>query len=149
MIQKLKLCSSCKEIKPAIDFYTRNNGKNLRTKCIKCLNKHEYSRKEDIQTSSYIACRQRSSKNRLKLLRFERANEIKREKYILLETRKQDKKKFKIVNDLDREFILNLIKDGCSYCKRQQSECKMTLDRIDNAKGHMKNNVIASCTNCK
>lgn len=49
--------------------------------------------------------------------KFERANNIKREKWIVREAKDQDRRKRKLENDLSKEFVLNMIKDGCSYCE--------------------------------
>lgn len=48
-------------------------------------------------------------------------------------------------NDLDLEFVKNLIKNPCIYCGDTEN---IGLDRIDNSKGHTKNNVIPCCYIC-
>jgi hypothetical protein len=67
------------------------------------------------------------------------------DKYILADSRKTDKKAG-LRNDLDREFIRDTIKDGCSYCG--ETKLRMTLDRIDNEVGHLKTNVVPACIRC-
>lgn len=49
-------------------------------------------------------------------------------------------------NDLDLEFIRSLIALPCSYCLRKTD--RMSIDRIDNAIGHIKTNVVPACRRC-
>ena len=147
MITPTKICSKCNKEKLANEFYTRNNGKNLRTKCIKCLNPHEYKRHKNNNSQAYKENRKKAYKNVKIKQKFERANNINRPKYIILESRRQDT----IHNrsyDLDFKFVEKLIQSGCKYCGAQPENCKMSIDRIDNTKGHIKTNVIPSCVNC-
>jgi hypothetical protein len=72
----------------------------------------------------------------------------------------QDKlKKFNEENFIDFEFVKNMLYETslkCSYCKENvlfrydiQREMKQwTLDRIDNNKGHSKDNVVIACLKC-
>lgn len=67
------------------------------------------------------------------------------ERWILQDARKWDAKhgmKF----DLTKEFIQKMIKNGCEYCG--ENNLRMTLDRIDNTKGHTKDNVRPACIRC-
>lgn len=48
--------------------------------------------------------------------------------------------------DLTDEYVLDLYKGPCSYCR--SSSLAMTLDRIDNNKGHTKENCIPCCRRC-
>lgn len=66
-------------------------------------------------------------------------------KSILVDSRKYDKK-FHYENDLDLVFIENIIKNDCFYCG--ENNLRKTLDRIDNSKGHMKENVLLACERC-
>ena len=70
-----------------------------------------------------------------------------REKYILDDARKSDRKHGR-ENNLDVDFVRDLIKDGCSYCGRTDQTIIITLDRIDNSIGHLKSNVVPSCMDC-
>lgn len=47
--------------------------------------------------------------------------------------------------NIDLEFAENLIKDGCIYCG---DTSRIGLDRIDNKKGHIKDNVVPACYIC-
>ena len=50
-------------------------------------------------------------------------------------------------NDLDIEFVKETYKQGCYYCGDKAIR-NMTLDRIDNTKGHLKSNCICACVQC-
>ena len=60
----------------------------------------------------------------------------------------QDKKKgFDISDNADSEFIENMLKGGCIYCGEKDWH-ELGLDRIENSKGHSKNNVVCACRLC-
>lgn len=49
-------------------------------------------------------------------------------------------------NDLDMDFMINEIFDNpCSYCGTLE---KVGCDRLDNSKGHTKDNVVPACYEC-
>ena len=79
------------------------------------------------------------------LARKARKDPSKRARFILEDTRKDDRSRGHL-NDLSREWIEASIQDGCFYCG--ESELLMILDRIDNFKGHTKDNVHAACIRC-
>lgn len=64
---------------------------------------------------------------------------------IYQDTRTSDKKHQRD-NDLSYEFIQNIINCSCPDCGRDGE--RMSLDRIDNSKGHTKDNVRACCARC-
>ena len=67
------------------------------------------------------------------------------DRYIFEDSRGSDRKKgYK--NDLTREFITKQIVKGCSYCG--ETELRMTLDRINNNRGHTEDNVVPACIRC-
>jgi hypothetical protein len=60
---------------------------------------------------------------------------------------KYSDKKRGYANDLDLAFVTALFQLGaCSYC--EETELRLTLDRIDNTKGHTKVNVVLACVRC-
>jgi len=64
---------------------------------------------------------------------------------IYTDTRKSDAKHQR-ENNLTYEFIKDTINCSCPDCGR--AGIRMTLDRIDNAKGHTMDNVRACCVRC-
>lgn len=66
-------------------------------------------------------------------------------RWILEDSRKSDKLK-NLLNNMDVVFIANTIQNGCHYCG--ETKLRMTLDRIDNDKGHTKDNVLPACIRC-
>lgn len=66
-------------------------------------------------------------------------------KYVLRDARGSDKKKG-FTNDLDREFVDEMLRLPCIYCG--EDSVRMTLDRIDNSLGHLKSNIVPACIRC-
>lgn len=68
-----------------------------------------------------------------------------REKYILRGYRENDKKK-NLECTLTEEWIVNnILNKTCTYCG---TNIKLGCDRIDNSKGHTKDNCIPCCYSC-
>lgn len=74
-----------------------------------------------------------------------RSNPENRARWILKDSRKSDRK-LKRDNDLTEDFIEEKIAQGCNYCG--ETQLQLTLDRIDNSKGHTKENVVPCCIRC-
>ena len=66
-------------------------------------------------------------------------------RFILREARRSDKLRG-VVCDLTKAQIETLIAKGCDYCG--EMNLRMTLDRIDNSKGHTLSNVVPACIRC-
>lgn len=49
-------------------------------------------------------------------------------------------------NNLTIQHVMDLISKSCTYCGNDKM--RMTLDRIDNTKGHLIANVVPSCVRC-
>lgn len=75
-----------------------------------------------------------------------RAALVNQERWILEDSRRDDRRRRGVENDLDIQFIRDAIKKGCSYCGERQ--LRMTLDRIDNGLPHTKANVVPACIRC-
>jgi len=84
-------------------------------------------------------CRSKQDKEQYKNIKY-------RSIVLLSQYRRIDKKKG-FENDLTKEFILsNIISQPCFYCR--DSLENIGCDRIDNQKGHCKNNVVPCCDIC-
>lgn len=56
----------------------------------------------------------------------------------------RDKKK-NLTCDIELKWLRDFVAGGCHYCGDKH---RVGLDRIDNTKGHTKDNVVASCYDC-
>lgn len=139
---KSKICVSCNETKPTDDFHFKNRAKGiLYPHCKVC-------RKERDGKIERIRDKERERTNSRKVLarvREERLLGINIAKHILTDSRGMDRKKSR-TNDLDLPFIENMISKSCSYCG--ENEIRLTLDRVDNTRGHTKDNVVTACCRC-
>lgn len=122
------VCGSCHEEKDETKFGRIRDTKYRRGTCFACYAKIDYRNNRE---------------------RFLRGAKIRRHNNpssaIYADSRKSDKKKGR-ANDLTKEFIKKQIEKGCSYCG--ETESRMTLDRIDNGRGHTMDNVVPACIRC-
>jgi len=134
----MKTCNKCKLSKPEIDFY--RTGDRLRSSCKTCWN-------ADAQARRSRNGRNYGAKDRRRLTRLseERASGNNPAKFIWIDSRSSDRKAGRD-NDLTKEFIAAEVAKGCIYCG--ESDIRMTLDRIDNSKGHIQSNVVPACLRC-
>lgn len=138
------ICSKCLIDQPEDDFPRRtiDGQRVLRKTCKSCYYGNEYKR-EKLQgkRGTMKQNKQQSERNKT-----QRANNIRRGYFLLNDCRNSDRK-HKRHHDLDREFVDKMLKVGqCSYC--EETELKLTLDRIDNELGHVKDNVRLACIRC-
>lgn len=135
-------CKKCDFIKPETDFpLNRTNGREYRkTTCNSCDNKARLGRKitPPIKTDKF---RKRVNAASRKW----NQNPKNRPTQIVQDARYSDEKKG-LVSDLDKEWVAEQIANPCSYCG--EKEILMTLDRIDNSIGHLKNNLLPACGRC-
>lgn len=138
---RTKTCTVCGCTKPLEEMcQVQNRGRPVyyRSVCVACDNKRAQHRRDTGAAKKWEA-------TRLAKQRHERTDLAFQDKYIFLDSRGSDRKSGR-PNDLDREFIREAIKNGCAYCG--ETELRMTLDRIDNEKGHTKDNVVPACLRC-
>jgi hypothetical protein len=142
MIEETRVCNHCGEEKPLSEMSKeKKNGKiYYRRRCHKC----DSARKIKWQKENYDKYSE-SQAQVLKRRREQRSALEESHKYIYWDSRGSDKKKA-LDNDLTKEFIRDLIAEGCRYCG--ETNIRMTLDRIDNTIGHTQNNVIPCCIRC-
>ena len=134
-------CNACHKSEGEVKFGWRTvDGKRYKKHiCNGCRRSYE---KQFVRSS---ASKKQQSDHNSRKERSERANGKNVAKFILSDSKKFDKKRC-FDNDLDHEFIEQTIANECHYCG--ETELKMTLDRIDNSKGHVKTNVLPACIRC-
>jgi len=137
----MKRCNGCHKGKDESEFsYRVVNGKRyLRTQCRKCESRKRFVRPYSKEATGRAQARYSEKIRHLRLSNFDTA------RWILRDSRGSDKKNGRR-NDLDAKFVESTIKNGCSYCG--ETAIRMTLDRIDNEKGHIRNNVVPACIRC-
>lgn len=138
---KLRVCRKCGAKKPQEEFSFAGNGYR-RSNCKKCDSFLRQQRPRNLPTDIQRQSRNTRNANRLKK---ERDDPRHNAKFIYEDSRKSDRKHLR-KNDLTKEFIKGEIEKGCSYCG--ETELRMTLDRIDNERGHTKDNVVPACIRC-
>jgi hypothetical protein len=142
--QSVKYCPSCKETKPHSDYHWRtvSGRRHPRAHCKICENlkrrRRSYMPNDDPR-------RIRSIKFRNHRWKTDRHYGTDIGRFILSDSRKADRLKNR-ANDLDLPFIDSLIIHPCTYCLNDT--IRMTLDRIDNDKGHTRDNVQPACIRC-
>lgn len=138
-----KLCKACGDKKSLEEFPFNSPAKSgkryRRCYCRPCL-----SRIRQGHNTSPEARKRADDKKRRKQTAQRAANE-RTDHWIWQDSRKSDKKRG-FDNDLTKEFIAEQIAKGCSYCG--ETELRMTLDRIDNEKGHTMGNTVPACIRC-
>jgi len=136
----MKKCKTCGELKEESDLASfRRCGKvYYRSQCRPCEAKRAVVRRQ--RPEAKARAHQRYLRRRASRARGEDPD-----KWILYDSRKSDRKRGR-ENDLDREFIATQIEKGCVYCG--ETSIRMTLDRIDNEKGHVRLNVVPACLRC-
>jgi len=125
-----KTCTRCNKEKSVTGFAQAGNDPRYRRKvCNACRGRADRARNRDKRNAHHRDVRNASPIQSL----------------IWVDSRKEDRKKGRD-NDLTKDFIAAEIAKGCSYCG--ESEIRMTLDRIDNNKGHTMDNVVPACIRC-
>ncbi len=136
-----KICTLCGRSTPEVTFGWRTvSGRRYpNTRCVKCKSKFDRRYQKNPDSVREINKRRYSKRKQ------ERTTSVNRAKYVFWDTRQMD---FRLgrENDLTKEFIETLVSQPCSYCG--ETELKMTLDRIDNAFGHLQSNVVGACIRC-
>jgi hypothetical protein len=147
--RKTKTCRSCCVRKLYSEFYTTDNGcgkRYFRSICRKCddkaRRKREVKRYRKFGESPHKKRYQKIFRKRLQALLKLKQNWY---KAIYVSSRRDDRRR-NFRNNLTKEFIKDLISRGCSYCG--ETKIRMTLDRINNKKGHTRKNVREACIRC-
>jgi hypothetical protein len=143
----MKLCKICQIEKTLTEFSKRKDRgvSSLSTMCKPCRRARDREKYKTGGTSN------RYNPDNPRLLvyaeraKLVRASGLHRAANIVGDSRRNDRQKGRD-NDLEKEFVERLISTGCSYCGSQTG--LMTLDRLDNSKGHLQSNVVAACYRC-
>ena len=134
-----KICTSCNVEKEESSFHLRKkNSLSRHAKCKLCTSKYQKDKIASLNGEELVAYR---AKDRAK----QQSRRANRATAILVDSKSSDRKRgFSF--DLTRPFVEQMISCPCSYCGADDIE--MTLDRIDNSKGHLMDNVVSSCVRC-
>lgn len=142
-----RVCRACLLSKPLSEFGTNSNG-YPRCYCKRCQWKKQTAYKKTrwstpegaiIKAAREQRFAERRSQRRL------RADPADVATFVTRDCKKADKRRG-LENDLDRDFVLGLVSAPCVYCG--EDKLRMTLDRVDNALGHTKANVVGACMRC-
>ena len=126
----MKICTTCHTQKPNHEFYASKSHKGgVKAMCKSCEKAKAKARRPQIN----------------EYLRGERRDPERRAHVVLRDCKQTDCKKRRS-NDLTLDFVSNALIQPCVYCGT--SRIKMTLDRIDNALGHLQSNCVPSCIRC-
>ena len=139
----MKECKTCHQILDDDEFPYRSDSKTHRKSCRNCETQKRKSRSFAGTTTPEFKDRRRR-RDRISSKRH-RADPKNTASYIVKNSKRSD-----VVhnreNNLTKDFVEAAIANGCSYCG--DKETKMTMDRIDNTKGHTTDNVVAACYRC-
>ncbi len=135
-----KLCPSCETVKSLTAFYKRPNGKPAGY----CKDCHNGKAKEKLKESDVRARKNRTSRSWHKRRR--QSQDPQTLAKIILKDCKGSDRKHQREHDLDLATVLKQIIQPCTYCG--ETTLRMTLDRIDNERGHTKDNVVGACIRC-
>lgn len=133
-----RICKECKEEKAieAFEIVRRKDKIYHRRICFVCRERTKLEKYPNLK-----------EKKRVRTNEYKRQSRIKDPaKTILWDCNGYDSKRGFGKNNLNYEFIQFIISSGCSYCKDRS--IRITLDRVDNNKGHNKDNVVACCIRC-
>jgi hypothetical protein len=122
-MRKCRICGDRKLIKC---FPLIKNGRYRKHTCNTCIGKRRYN----------------PEKNSRKIARY-RAKNL--PQAILHDSRQGDRRRG-LENNLDLDFVREILSKNCSYCG--ESEIRRTMDRMDNKVGHLKTNIVPSCVRC-
>lgn len=121
-------------------FQTIRGTEYIRCYCKECDNKGRGRyRRQPSSHESEVARRSRIAEQRRNPTLLQRAQ------HILNDSKKSDRRRGR-TTQLSISFIMDAISRPCDYCGG--TDIKMTLDRIDNDRGHIEDNVVPCCLRC-
>lgn len=139
------MCIDCKVEKNRTEFYLRNKEKGYAESYCKSCSHIRSSKKNAVKftDNSNLEAYRKYKRDKDRENRVEGGQYLIR--FILGDCKSSDRRKGR-ENDLTREFVESLVNDPCVYCG--DVEGRMSLDRVNNDLGHLKTNVVRSCTRC-
>ena len=130
-------------------YRARPDVKEKRTRYNKEYRK-TYSPSLEVRTRALAAHREWAKKpeNRAKInaTAKTRRRDPSRASYWVLRSANNGDRRAGFKNNLTLQTVERLIINGCAYCG--ETGLKMSLDRVDNSKGHTINNVVPACIRC-
>ena len=139
----MKECKICKRLVDEKDFPLRSRHSHAsRTSCRNC---ETASRKARGYRALTVEQKKKKSLRTAATHKRFRSNPANAAKIIVKDAKNTDNRKG-FINDLTNDFVATLISDGCAYCG--ETSIKMTMDRIDNSRGHTQDNVVPACYRC-
>lgn len=143
----MKKCRKCGDVFP-LDRFGSNGLGYKKSYCRLCDSRIRVERAKRGGESHSEKRRERYRKNRAlhsEKNKARRADPKKRPKWVLWDARDSDRRRGR-TNDLTLEFVMDCISRGCSYCGDRL--LRISLDRIDNERGHFRDNVVPACMRC-
>ena len=136
-----KICKTCNQQLNADKF--RTSLGHIRSECRKCESKARATRAYGEPSPDR---KQRRKEYDKKYNDKTRRDPAYRASIICQDSRRFDKKRG-LINELSTEGVQAFLDIGqCSYC--HETDMKLTLDRIDNSRGHTWDNVVLACYRC-
>lgn len=141
-----KTCPRCGVAKPSEAFGRRTvRGRPaLRAHCRSCESKKRWLRRKATGREGDIAQRAAEGRYREKMKGW-RSDPAHLARIVLQDSKGRARKK-ELEHSLTLDEIVSLVAQPCSYCG--ETELRMTLDRADNARGYVFENVAPACIRC-
>ena len=132
-------CKRCGETDPAKFGFRIVGGRSYpRHLCKSCWTRYTLEVRSTESQKKRNDREQKKHKERRKL-------GINTARYVFQDSKNSDRKRG-LENDLNKSFVAAMLDKPCAYCG--DTSIRMTLDRIDNTRGHVQSNVVPSCIRC-
>lgn len=150
-MKNTKICKKCGRELPLSEFskhkITKDGYRNI---CKECCSKYmkEYFAEHNERKKQYDKQWRSFNSQYIKSYKKEWLNTQKGRAYNLLAAYKQSDRKYGRENNIDTDWIVeNIFTQKCPKCGETDWR-KLGCDRIDNTKGHTKDNVVPCCEKC-
>jgi hypothetical protein len=150
---KFKKCTKCGLEKDESEFNKNKLKKDgLDLWCRKCRKDYNIKYNKEYNTRPYVKEHKKEAHEKWRNKSKEQIKELSkeyhknnREKHLIRCYKRNDNNK-NLICDLTEEWVKNNITNkSCIYCGETEN---IGCDRIDNTKGHTKNNVVPCCSDC-